>query len=72
MNALRMVFLSIAGVVLLGIALTGFDKVHWVLYLPVVLLGFAGLTGICPGLIFWNKAGFKNEPLACDLPRNRS
>jgi hypothetical protein len=71
MNALKMVFLSIAGVVLLGIWLTGFDKAHWVLYIPVGLLAFAGITGICPGLIFWHKAGFKNEPLACDLPRQK-
>lgn len=64
MNALRMVFLSIAGVVLSGIWLTGFDHAHWVLYVPVVLLGFAGITGICPGLIFWNKAGSGKSDIA--------
>lgn len=64
MNALRMVFLSIAGVVLLGIWLTGFDKAHWVLYVLVVLLALAGLTGVCPGLIFWTRAGFQ-ERAAC-------
>jgi hypothetical protein len=71
MNALRMLFLSIAGMVLMGIWLTGFDKVHWFLYLPVVFLVFAGLTGICPGLIIWNKLGFKNETLACGFPKDK-
>ncbi len=69
MNALRMLFLSIAAVITIGIWLTGFGNVHWFLYVPVVFLTFAGVTGICPGLIFWNKLGFRNEPLACDLPK---
>lgn len=59
MTAIRMQFISIAAVVFTGIALTGFDKVHWFLYFPVVGLLFAGLTGICPGLTFWRKAGLK-------------
>jgi len=58
-SALRIQFVSIAAVILLGIGLTGFDKVHWVLYLPVVMLTFAGVTGICPGLTVWKKIGFK-------------
>jgi len=69
MNALRMLFLSVAGMVFMGIWLTGFDKVHWFLYLPVGFLTFAGITGICPGLIFWNRVGFKNEPLSCDISK---
>ena len=72
MSALRMLFLSIAGITIIGIALTGFDRVSWVLYLPVILLSFAGITGICPGLIFWSKLGFKNAPLSCDLPGRKS
>lgn len=68
MNATRMLFLSIAVVTLIGMALTGFSQVHWFLYVPVVMLIIAGITGICPGLIFWSKLGFKNEPLSCDLP----
>ncbi|HEY6004832.1 MAG TPA: hypothetical protein VIV57_18290 [Anaeromyxobacter sp.] len=68
MSAFRMLFLSVAGVVLLGIGLTGFETVHWVLYLPVGFLTFAGLTGVCPGLIFWRKLGFSDEPVSCELP----
>lgn len=71
MSALRMLFLSIAGITLIGIALTGFHQASWVLYLPVVFLSFAGITGICPGLILWSKLGFKNESLSCELPRRK-
>jgi len=68
MSAFRMLLLSVAGVVVVGIWLTGFDKVHWFLYFPVVALTFAGLTGICPGLIFWRKVGCKDEPPSCEMP----
>ncbi len=71
MSALRMLFLSVAGIILLGIWLTGFDKAHWLLYMPVVFFTIAGLTGFCPGLIFWSSAGFKNEPMSCRLPTRR-
>jgi len=37
---------------LLGIWLTGFNTVHWLLYVPVVFFYFAAVTGICPGLAF--------------------
>jgi len=38
----------------LGIYLTGFSNVHWLLYVPAVVLIFAAVTGICPSqlLIF--------------------
>lgn len=61
MNAIRMLYLTVAALLIVGIALTGFDKVHWFLYAPVAMLTFAGITGICPGLIFWSKVGFANE-----------
>ena len=54
-----MQFLSIALIVLVGIALTGFGRVHWFLYVPVAVLAFAGITGICPGLALWKKLGLK-------------
>jgi hypothetical protein len=71
MNAMRMTLLSIAAIMMLGIWLTGFDKAHWVLYLPPAFLAFAGMTGICPGLIFWSKVGLKNEALSCALPSTK-
>ncbi len=58
-SALRVQFLSIALIVFIGIWLTGFGKVHWFLYVPVAALTFAAITGICPGLMFWKKVGFK-------------
>ena len=58
-TAQRVHFISVALIVFIGIWLTGFDKVHWFLYIPVIALTFAGITGICPGLIFWNKVGLK-------------
>ena len=59
MSAQRMLFLTVAIILSVGIWLTGFSNVHWLLYVPVALLTFAGITGICPGLIFWRKLGFK-------------
>ena len=50
-NAMRFFFLVVGSVILLGIWLTGFEKVHWLLYAPVVFFYFAAVTGICPGLI---------------------
>ena len=58
-TAQRVHFISVALIVFIGIWLTGFDKVHWFLYIPVIALTFAGITGICPGLILWNKVGLK-------------
>lgn len=57
-SALRMLFLTMAAFILVGIALTGFGTVHWLLYAPVVFLVFAAVTGICPGLMFWKALGF--------------
>ena len=50
--AMRFYFLVAGSVVLLGIWLTGFDNVHWLLYVPVVFFYFAAVSGICPGLAF--------------------
>lgn len=50
--AMRFFLLVIGSVILLGVWLTGFDKVHWLLYVPVMFFYFAAVTGICPGLSF--------------------
>jgi hypothetical protein len=60
MSALRMLFLTFAVIISLGIWLTGYRNVHWFLYVPVAATLFAGLTGICPGLMLWKKLGFKD------------
>ena len=59
MSALRMLFLFMAAFISLGIWLTGINNVHWLLYIPPAALLFAGITGICPGMILFKKLGFK-------------
>ena len=59
MTAMRMTQLTIALVILAGIWLTGFNNVHWLLYVPVALLAFAAVSGFCPGMKVWGKLGFK-------------
>ena len=61
MSALRMVFLTLAALILLGIWLTGFATVRSLLYVPVAALVFAGVTGICPGYPLFHKIGFKGQ-----------
>ena len=60
MSAQRMLFLTMAVIITVGIWLTGFSHAHWFLYVPVAALLFAALTGICPGLMLWKKLGFKD------------
>jgi len=54
-SAFRSFVFSLACVLLLGIYLTGFNVVHWVLYIPTAAMFFAAITGICPGMIMSNK-----------------
>jgi hypothetical protein len=58
MSAIRMLFLFVAALILVGIWLTGFNNVHWLLYIPPAALIFAGVTGICPGYLLFRKLGF--------------
>jgi hypothetical protein len=67
MSAIRMLFLFMAAFILLGIWLTGFGVVHWVLYIPVAALLFAGITGICPGYMIFQKLGFKGQAIGSKL-----
>jgi hypothetical protein len=57
-----MLFLFVAALILVGIWLTGFSTVHWLLYLPPAALLFAGITGICPGYLLFRKLGFRGQP----------
>lgn len=49
--AIRFFLFVIGSLIWLGIWLTGFNQVHWLLYVPPAFLYFAAITGICPGLI---------------------
>lgn len=59
MTAIRMQFFTLAAIILVGILLTGFENAHWFSYFPVLMLLIAGITGVCPGLKFWQKMGFE-------------
>ena len=67
MSAIRMLFLVMAAFILLGIWLTGFSVVHWLLYFPVAALVFAAVTGICPGYMVFKKLGFKGQTIGDKL-----
>lgn len=63
MDSAMKAFFLFAGVVMwTGIWLTGFDVVHWVLYLPASFFLFSALTGICPGMIFFKEIFAENKP----------
>lgn len=49
-TSMRLLFLMIAALIWAGIWLSGYNTVHWVLYLPAAFLTVAAVTGICPGL----------------------
>lgn len=53
--AMRFFFLVSGSLMWLGIWLTGFDLVHWVLYIPAVTFWLAALTGLCIGMIVSRK-----------------
>lgn len=65
MTANRLLYLSFAAILFAGIGLSGFDRVHWLLYVPLAFSTFAGLTGVCVNLIFWKSLGFEEKPAAC-------
>jgi ABC-type polysaccharide/polyol phosphate export permease len=54
-SAMRAFFLFIGLLMWSGIWLTGFDVVHWLLYLPATFFMIAAVTGICPGMIFFQE-----------------
>ena len=44
-------FLGILAVLVWGgLYLTGFNSIHWLLYVPAAILTVASVTGICPGI----------------------
>ena len=63
MSAIRMLFIFMAAFIAAGIWLTGFNTVHWLLYIPPAALLFAGITGICPGYMLLKKLGFKGQSM---------
>jgi len=64
MSAIRMTFILVAALIVVGIWLSGFQNVHWFLYLPPVVLLFAAITGFCPSFVIFRKLGFKGHELS--------
>lgn len=52
-NAMRLFLLNAALFMLLGIWLTGFDQVHWFLYVLPGVFALSAAFGICPGINLW-------------------
>ena len=67
MSAIRMLFIIMAAFIGVGIWLTGYQNVHWFLYIPPAALLFAGITGICPGYMVFRKIGFKGQGIGTRL-----
>ena len=57
---MRLFFLFTGAVMSLGVWLTGVEVVHWLLFVPPVFFLIAAVTGICPGIIFWNRVAGKS------------
>jgi ABC-type polysaccharide/polyol phosphate export permease len=51
----RVFFFNMAVLILFGLWLTGFDKVHWFTYVIPAGLLFASATGLCLGLVISKK-----------------
>jgi len=50
-KSMRAWFAFYGAVIWLGLYLTGFSSVHWLLYVPASGIAFAAITGICPSQI---------------------
>jgi len=51
---MRFFLLIMTAVIMAGIWLTGFNSVHWLLYLPPAFFVFSAVTGLCPGMFISN------------------
>jgi len=59
MSAFRMMSFTAATVIGTGIWLTGWQQVHWLLFIPPIGFLFTGITGFCPPIYLYKKLGFK-------------
>jgi len=50
-KSMRVWFAFMATILCIGIYLTGFSNVNWLIYVPAAGFIFAASTGICPGQI---------------------
>lgn len=52
---MRSVFAVMSALIWLGIFMTGFNNVSWVLYLPAIASAGAAISGICMGAALFGK-----------------
>lgn len=52
-NAMRVFLINSTLFIMIGIGLTGFDQVHWFLYVIPVIFTLSASLGICPGINLW-------------------
>lgn len=52
---MRSVFIAMAVLMWLGIFLTGFKNVSWILYLPAIGSAVAAISGVCMGATLFGK-----------------
>lgn len=63
MDASMKAFFLFVGLVLwVGIWLTGFEQVHWILYLPATFFLISAVTGVCPGMLFFKEVFRESQP----------
>ncbi|KAB2837869.1 MAG: DUF2892 domain-containing protein [Melioribacteraceae bacterium] len=53
--SMRVWFAAFGLLILIGIYLTGFTNVHWLLYVPAAGFIFAAASGICPSQLLFSK-----------------
>jgi len=59
LKSMRLWFAFVAVLLWIGIYLSGFSNVHWLLYLPAAGFVFAAVTGLCLSLTAISKmSGF--------------
>jgi len=54
-KTIRLFFLNLSVMIVIGIWLTGFETVHWFAWVPPVFLVIGAITGFCPGMIVTGK-----------------
>jgi ABC-type polysaccharide/polyol phosphate export permease len=53
--SVRLFLFNLAVIIMAGVWLSGFDRVHWFIYVVPLFLTAAAVTGFCPGLFISKK-----------------
>ncbi len=65
MSAIRVTFILASVFLWIGFFLSpgGIASIHWLAYLPAIMLPVAGIIGFCPSTWMLGKIGFKPSSL---------